>query len=91
MHPGNTAYNIRQIIAIAEYSRQTLQSVRAETNIEYDCETRGILHFYTDQKEFQQSLPAANLMRDLGCPRQTINTNEVIRIEPALAPIRHKL
>ena len=89
--PSNTAYNIRQIIAIAEYSRQTLQSVRAETNIEYDCETCGILHFYTDQKEFQQSLPAANLMRDLGCPRQTINTNEVIRIEPALAPIRHKI
>jgi D-amino-acid dehydrogenase len=89
--PSHMAYNIRQIIAIAEYSRQTLQAVRADTNIEYDCETRGILHFYTDEKEFQQSLPAANLMRDLGCPRQTINTNEVIRIEPALAPIRHKI
>ena len=89
--PSHMAYNIRQIVAIAEYSRQTLQSVRADTNIEYDCETRGILHFYTDEKEFQQSLPAANLMRDLGCPRQTIDTNEVIRIEPALAPIRHKI
>ena len=89
--PSHMAYNIRQIIAIAEYSRQTLQTVRADTNIEYDCETRGILHFYTDKKEFQQSLPAANLMRDLGCPRQTIDTNEVIRIEPALAPIRHKI
>jgi len=89
--PSHMAYNVRQIIAIAEYSRQTLQAVRADTNIEYDCETRGILHFYTDEKEFQQSLPAANLMRDLGCPRQTINTSEVIRIEPALAPIRHKI
>jgi D-amino-acid dehydrogenase len=89
--PSHMAYNVRQIIAISEYSRQTLQAVRADTNIEYDCETRGILHFYTDEKEFQQSLPAANLMRDLGCPRQTINTNEVIRIEPALAPIRHKI
>ena len=89
--PGRTAHNIRQIIAIAEYSRQTLQAVRAETAIPYDCETRGILHFYTDEKEFQQSLPAANLMRELGCPRQTIGVDEVIRIEPALAPIRHKI
>lgn len=89
--PGRTAYNIRQIIAIAEYSRQTLQAVRTETAIPYDCETRGILHFYTDEKEFQQSLPAANLMRELGCPRQTIGVDEVIRIEPALAPIRHKI
>ncbi len=88
---GRMAYNIRQIVAIAEYSRQTLQSVRAETNITYDAETRGILHFYTDEKEFQQSLPAAQLMRDLGCPRQTIDANEVIRIEPALSPIRHKI
>ncbi len=89
--PARTAHNIRQIIAIAEYSRQTLQAVRAETGIAYDCETRGILHFYTDEAEFRQSLPAAQLMRDLGCPRQTISADEVVRIEPALAPIRQKI
>jgi len=35
--PARTAHNIRQIVALAEYSRQTLQSVRAETGITYDC------------------------------------------------------
>ena len=89
--PARTAHNIRQIVALAEYSRQTLQSVRAETGITYDCETRGILHFYTDEEEFRQSLPAAQLMRELGCPRQTISADEVVRIEPALAAIRHKI
>lgn len=89
--PGRTARNIRQIVAIAEYSRQTLQAVRAETGIDYDCETRGILHFYTDEQEFRQSLPAAALMRELGCPRQTVDANEVVRLEPALAAIRHKI
>ena len=86
-----TAHNIRQIVALAEYSRQNLQMVRAETAIDYDCETRGIVHFYTDEEEFRQSLPAAKLMRELGCPRQTISADEVIRIEPALAAIRHKI
>ena len=34
---------------------------------------------------------AAQLMRDLGCPRETIGTEDVIRIEPSLAPVRHKI
>jgi D-amino-acid dehydrogenase len=89
--PGRTAYNIRQIVAISEYSRQTLQAVRAETGIDYDHLTQGILHFYTDQKDFEESLPAAKLMRDLGCPRESIGADEVVKIEPALASIRNKI
>ena len=86
-----TDNNIRQIVAISEYSRKTLQNLRAETGIAYDCETKGILHFYTDQKEFDISLPAAKLMRDLGCPRDSISADEVIKIEPALVSIRDKI
>ncbi|MDE2431134.1 MAG: D-amino acid dehydrogenase [Burkholderiales bacterium] len=83
--------NIRQIVAISEYSRQTLKATRAETGIDYDCLTKGILHFYTDQKEFENSLPAAKLMRDLGCQRDSIDADEVVRREPALARIRDKI
>ena len=86
-----TDENIRNIVALCEYSRQTLQAVRAETGIQYDHLTRGILHFYTEEKEFQDSLPAAKLMRDLGCPRESIGADEVVRIEPALASIRNKI
>ena len=89
--PGRTADNIRQIVAIAEYSRQTLQSVRAETGIDYDCLTGGILHFYTNQKDFEESQPAARLMRELGCPRESIDADAVVRIEPALARMRNKI
>jgi D-amino-acid dehydrogenase len=88
---ARTAHNIRQIVAIAEYSRQTLQAVRAETGIEYDYLTRGILHFYTDQHEFEASLHAAKLMRELGCPRDSIDADKVVAIEPALASIRNKI
>lgn len=89
--PARTAHNIRQIVAIAEYSRQTLQSVRAETGIEYDQLTRGILHFYTDSEEFEHSLAAAKLMRDLGCPRESIDADAVVKIEPALRAIHDKI
>jgi D-amino-acid dehydrogenase len=89
--PARTAANIRQIVAICEYSRQTLQQVRVETGIDYDCLTAGILHFYTEQKEFDDSLAAAKLMRDLGCQRDSIGADEVVKIEPALASIRNKI
>ncbi|MFZ6752413.1 D-amino acid dehydrogenase [Undibacterium sp. Dicai25W] len=86
-----TNHNIRQIVAIAEYSRQTLLEVRASTGIEYDSLSKGILHFYTDQKEFDSSLPAARLMRELGCPRVSISADEVIKKEPALAGMRQQI
>lgn len=89
--PARTQKNIREIVALSEYSRQTLQALRAETNIDYDCKTSGILHFYTNEKDFEESLPAAKLMRDLGCPRESISTEDVIRIEPALAGSRDKI
>ena len=55
--PARVAANLRQIVAIADYSRRSLQALRAETGIEYDSLARGILHFYTDQQEFDKSVP----------------------------------
>lgn len=89
--PKRTNHNIRQIVALAEYSRQTLQALRAETGVAYDHLSQGILHFYTAQKEFEHSLSAASLMRELGCPRHSIDADQVVSREPALAGIRHKI
>jgi D-amino-acid dehydrogenase len=89
--PGRVAANLRRIVAIAEDSRRCLQDLRLETGIEYDSLSRGILHFYTDQREFDKSLGAAAAMRDLGCPRMPIDADEVVRIEPALASVRAQL
>ncbi|MDO9422366.1 MAG: D-amino acid dehydrogenase [Herminiimonas sp.] len=89
--PARTVHNIHQIVAIAEYSRQTLQAVRAEVDIDYDCLTRGILHFYTKQKDFDESLISASVMRDLGCPRVPMSADEAIKLEPALAQIRGQI
>jgi D-amino-acid dehydrogenase len=89
--PARVAANLRQIVALADYSRRSLQALRAETGIEYDCLSRGILHFYTDQREFDRSCRAAAAMRELGCPRMTVDADEVVRIEPALRAVRGKL
>jgi D-amino-acid dehydrogenase len=89
--PARVAANLRQIVALADYGRRSLQALRAETGIAYDSLARGILHFYTDQQEFDKASRAAAAMRELGCPRMTIDADEVVRIEPALAPARARL
>jgi len=64
--PGRLAPNIRAMVRMAEYSRATLRGMRAELGIEYDHLERGILNFYRDQHEFENSQRAAGLMRDFG-------------------------
>ena len=89
--PSRTKFNIVQILNLGSYSRDCLQELRRETGIEYDHLTRGILHFYTDPKEWDAAIPAAQIMRDFGCDRQVVSVDRAIEIEPALARTRDKI
>ena len=86
--PGRTYANMRDIVALALYSRDQLKALRAETAISYDHLERGILHVYTDSREFAASIGAAKLMCDFGCERRTISADECVAIEPALKAAR---
>lgn len=88
---ARSTHNMTQLVRLGTYSRDSLQALRAETGIEYDHLTRGILHYYTSAKEFEAALEPARIMRELGCERRVIDAEETIRLEPALAPIRHQL
>jgi D-amino-acid dehydrogenase len=89
--PAKTKYNIEQIVRLGTYSRDTLQALRASIGLHYDERTQGILHFYTNQKEFDAAEAPAAQMRELGCDRRVISADEAVRLEPALAHIRPQL
>jgi D-amino-acid dehydrogenase len=89
--PARTRHNIEQIVRLGTYSREMLQELRTARGIEYDQRTRGILHFYTSQEEFDGAEAPAAQMRALGCDRRVISADEAVRIEPALAHIRAQL
>jgi len=86
--PGRLAPNIRAMVRMAEYSRNTLAGMRADLDIPYDHLSRGILNFYRDPREFELSQRASGVMRDLGVERRVVSADEVIAIEPALASQR---
>ncbi len=89
--PAKTKHNIRQIVNLGTYSRDTLQALRAETGIHYKELTKGILHFYTSSKEFEGCLEPSRQMRELGCDRQVVSADRAVELEPALANIRSQL
>src|SRR5690606_38217658 len=62
-----------------------------ELGIEYHHLERGILNFYRDQAQFEDSQKMAGVMRDFGVDRRIVNTDEIVKIEPALAAIRHRI
>ncbi len=89
--PARTRHNIEQIVRLGTYSRSMLRELRSSTGLNYDQRTQGILHFYTSAKEFESALAPAEQMRELGCDRQVVSADEAVRLEPALAGVRHML
>jgi D-amino-acid dehydrogenase len=82
---ARTRANIRAIVGLGLFSRAALQALRRELALEYDQLERGILHFYTDRREFELALPQAATMREFGCERVPKTAVECLSIEPALA------
>ncbi len=89
--PGRTRRNIAAIVAMSLYSRNRLRVLRAELGLQYDHLERGILHIYTDHKEFAAATQAAKVMREFGLDRDTVDVDKCLEIEPALADARPRL
>jgi len=83
--PGRTLSNLSAILRLALFSRAALQSLRGALDLEYDCLAGGILHFYSDQREFERAIAQAAWMQELGCDRVIKSAAECLAIEPALA------
>ncbi|MCG6875689.1 MAG: D-amino acid dehydrogenase [Betaproteobacteria bacterium] len=89
--PWRTRANTREILSIALYSRAELQHLRSETGIRYDQQTRGILHFHTNRKDFDRAVRHAEMLRQYGCEGEIKTPDECVAMEPALAHARSHL
>lgn len=83
--PRRTRANIEALVRLGLYSRSALQALRRQLGLEYNALEKGILHVYTDPREFERAIPQAELMSQLGCSRQVKSAAECVAIEPALA------
>ena len=82
--PFRNHKNIKDMLKIALYSRNTLQELRSDLNLEYNQLTKGILTFYSSEKSFQASKEASLFIQKYGCDRQIKSIEETYAIEPVL-------
>jgi D-amino-acid dehydrogenase len=86
--PRRADRNTAEIVTLALDSRAKLQEIRARERIHYDERTKGILHFYRDSEEFEHAIRAAEVMNKYGCDLRVVDTDEIVRIEPAFEDSR---
>jgi D-amino-acid dehydrogenase len=81
--------NVQQLVALGAYSHAALKDVVGATGIEYKRLQKGIAHFYTDQKAFDDAGVAAELMQKYGVDRKVVSREELFAIEPAFRNFDH--
>ena len=78
---SNTIDTVRLAIA----ARKLLVEHSEKYGFDFNPEYRGILHFYSDAKEYQHAAKVSELYAEGGLERRAVTNDEIGEIEPALA------
>jgi D-amino-acid dehydrogenase len=84
------AQNKARMVRLAEYSRDCLKQLRADTGIQYDERTQGTLQLFRTQKQLDGSAKDVEVLKQYGVPFQLLDRAGYLQYEPALASQQHK-
>jgi D-amino-acid dehydrogenase len=86
------AYDVNKsrMLRLAEYSRDCLRRLRADTGIAYDERTQGTLQLFRTQKQLDGTGADIEILRRFGVPFELLDRDGCIGHEPALARVRGK-
>ena len=82
--------NKSRMVRLAEYSRDCLKALRAETGIAYDERMQGTLQLFRTQKQLDGSASDIAVLKQSGVAFELLDPEGCIRHEPALARVREK-
>ncbi|MDE1183614.1 D-amino acid dehydrogenase [Paraburkholderia sp.] len=85
------AVNKGRMVRLAEYSRDCLQALRADTGIQYEGRTGGTLQLFRTDKQLEGAAKDIAVLKDANVPYELLSPAELARAEPALAAVSHKL
>jgi D-amino-acid dehydrogenase len=84
------AVNKSRMIPIAEYSRDCLRALRAESGIRYDERSLGTLQLFRTQAQLDGAADDIAVLKQYGVPYELLDRGGCIAAEPALATVREK-
>ena len=85
------AVNKGRMVRLAEYSRDCLQALRAETGIQYEGRAGGTLQVFRTQQQFDGAAKDIAVLQEANVPYELLSPAELAKAEPALAAVSHKL
>ncbi len=84
------AVNKGRMVRLAEYSRDCLRQLRADTGIRYDERSQGTLQLFRTQAQLDGTGKDVEILKQYGVPFQLLDRAGYIRVEPALALVQEK-
>jgi len=84
------ALNKSRMVPIAEYSRDCLKALRAETGIAYDDRAQGTLQLFRTQRQLDDIGGDVEVLEQYGVPFEVLDRAGFCAVEPALRHTQHK-
>ncbi len=90
---NSDAYSLNKgrMVRLAEYSRDCLKELRAETGIEYDGRAKGTLQMFRKQQQLDAAVADMAILDQFKVPYQLLDASGCIAKEPALQRVRDKV
>ena len=85
------AVNKSRMVRLAEYSRDCLIDLRAETGISYDERTQGTLQLFRTEKQVAAAEKDIAVLRADGVPFEVLDAEACVAAEPGLAAAKAKI
>jgi D-amino-acid dehydrogenase len=89
--PDRYAINKERMVRVAEYSRDCLKTLRADTGITYEGRQQGTMQLFRTEKQFADAEKDIQVLKDSGVPYELLTRDQLARAEPALAQVKDKL
>ncbi|HVK54792.1 MAG TPA: D-amino acid dehydrogenase [Burkholderiales bacterium] len=83
--------NKSRMLRLAEYSRDCLRALRAETGIQYDQRMQGTLQLFRTQRQVDNAASDIAILDRYGVPYQVLDRDGCIDAEPALSQVKDKI
>jgi len=88
--PGRYAVNKERMVRLAEYSRDCLKALRADTGIQYDDRAQGTLQLFRTQHQLDGTAQDVEVLKKSGVAYQVLDRDGCVQYEPALAGVKEK-
>lgn len=83
--------NCIDMLRLGMYSKEKMTEIRKSTDIKFDFDNKGIIHIFSDEKEYEIAQRQAAFQHHYGCDETPISKEKVLELEPAFKNTDRKI